>query len=152
MIVMCRYFLRDRKETRQNDSFRDTYAHRHTLFPCVSFLKRTCSHAIPYKKTDVVRNVLLETRYTYVCAAQIRRVTHIHMYALTHAYRADRSVRTKKEKRTIIPRVLRAAVLEKMENGRSVKGVPVLVDSAPVQSRTLKNFTTFYWERMKDEE
>lgn len=42
---------------------------------------------------------------------------------------------------------------KKMENGRSVKSVPVLVDSAPVQSRTqLKESTTFYWERMKDEE
>lgn len=89
------------------------YRHRHALFPCVSFLKRTCSHAIPYKKTDAVRNVPLETRYMYVRAAQIRRVAPIHTHALTHAYRADRSVRTEKEKRTIIPRVLRAAVFKK---------------------------------------
>lgn len=35
-----------------------------------SFLKRTCSHAIPYKKVDAVRrNVPLEIRY--MCVAQI---------------------------------------------------------------------------------
>lgn len=136
---MRRYFLRDRKETRQNDSFRDTYARLYTLFSCVSFLKRTCSHAIPYKKTDAARNVPLETRYMYVCTCGTDSSCRTHTRIRTHARVSSGRERAHREGEAHDNSALAArSCLQKMENGKKCTGA---CRPAPMHSqKTLYDF------------
>lgn len=117
---LSRFFLRDQQRNEVewfvSRHVMCAYMHRRTRYFPVSFLKRTCSHAIPYKKTDAVRNVPLETRYVYVRGTD-SSVSHIYTCtytrAITRAYRADRSVRTAGEVHNNSTRITRAAVLKK---------------------------------------
>lgn len=78
-----------KKRPSWSNSFHDTYVRAYApagarITSPRSFLKRTCSHAIPYKKVDAARrNVPLETRYMYV--AQIH-TTRAHTYTYPYPY------------------------------------------------------------------